>query len=217
MNRRHFLQSLAAIGLSVALPEGVLASASEAAVEQAWQTATRTPLTFYVNSWGSISFGNDDNWPRTRMELLGLFPVGNRADLVDLADDLWTFESFLYDEYVSCCESDGLTAPDWQSWIAEADDEVISDLIDRANAWMDEAADSDEWEIADLKGYSDRGAALAFFRDECEFTEMFDIAIVEGDHPGSTYYAAELRMDIDEANALAVAENLPIRFEAGGD
>ncbi len=217
MNRRHFLQSLAAIGLSVALPEGVLGSASEAAVEQAWQTATRTPLTFYVSSWGSISFGNDENWPKSRMDLLGLFPVRNRADLVDLADDLWTFESFLYDEYVTCCESDGLTAPDWQSWIAKADDETLADLIDRANAWMDKAADSDEWEIADLKGYSDRGAALAFFRDECEFTEMFDIAIVEGDHPGSTYYAAELGMDIDEANALAVAENLPIRFEAGRD
>ena len=216
MNRRQFLQSLAAIGFSVTLPEGILANAPEAIVEQAWETATRTPLTFYVSSWGSISFGDDENWPKSRIELLGLFPVRNRADLLELADDIWTFESLLYDEYVKRSETEGLTAPDWQSWVAEAGDETLSDLIDRANAWMDVAADSTEWEIADLKGYSDRGAALEFFRDECEFTEMFNIVIVEGDHPGSSYYAAELRMDLDEANALAATENLPIRFEPNG-
>ena len=36
--------------------------------------------------------------------------------------------------------------------------------------------------------------------------------IVEGEHPGSTYYAAELRGDIDVANRAAEAAGLRVRF-----
>ena len=44
--------------------------------------------------------------------------------------------------------------------------------------------------------------------------ETLEIFIVEGEHPGSTYYAAELQIPIEEANRRAIAANIPFRFKA---
>jgi hypothetical protein len=38
------------------------------------------------------------------------------------------------------------------------------------------------------------------------------VGATEADHTGSTYYAAELRMDIAAANQLAESQGIPIRF-----
>jgi hypothetical protein len=38
--------------------------------------------------------------------------------------------------------------------------------------------------------------------------------VIDGEHPGSTYYAAELRVDIEEANRAAEAAGMPVRFVA---
>jgi hypothetical protein len=58
---------------------------------------------------------------------------------------------------------------------------------------------------------------VSHFRDSFEFNDLFNIVIVEGCHPGSSYYAAELHMDVAAANELAMEEGLPIRFESTGD
>ena len=42
--------------------------------------------------------------------------------------------------------------------------------------------------------------------------ETLGVDVVEGEHPGSTYYAAELRGDIEEANRAAEAAGIPVRF-----
>ncbi len=73
-----------------------------------------------------------------------------------------------------------------------------------------------DYERADIGGYSGRGQALCFFRDEFEDNDLFDIVIVEGDCPGSSYFAAELRMNIEQANALAAECAVPIRFAVQG-
>ena len=58
-----------------------------------------------------------------------------------------------------------------------------------------------------------QGAALEFFRDMvADDLETLGVDVVEGEHPGSTYYAAELRGDIDEANRAAEAAGIPVRF-----
>ena len=101
---------------------------------------------------------------------------------------------------------------DWEYWVARADDDTIEYLIDQANKWVNGVPDSDDWERATLSGYSSTGSALRFFRDDFEYNELFDIAVIEGDCPGSSYFAAELRMDIEEANALAIENDIPIRF-----
>ncbi len=82
------------------------------------------------------------------------------------------------------------------------------------NEWLDDMGE-DDYEYADLHGESSRGEALSFFRNEPETADIFNIVIVEGDRPGSSYFAAELRMDMSEANELAARLNLPIRFAAG--
>ena len=58
-----------------------------------------------------------------------------------------------------------------------------------------------------------QGAALEFFRDMAgDDLETLGVEVIEGEHPGSTYYAAELRGDIDEANRAAEAAGIPVRF-----
>lgn len=217
MNRRHFLQSLAALGCGIALPGAALANAPDAVIEEAWQAANRYPLTFYVSSWGTISFGNDENWQKSRCELLGLMPVTDRAGLFELADKNWRLASILEDRIPECAIDGTIGDADWQVWLGQVSDDAAEELIALANDWIDDDADESDWELADLRGYSDRGAALTFFRDEFEFCDTFNVVIVEGDHPGSSYFAAELRMDVDEANALANQHGIPIRFEWSGE
>ena len=45
-----------------------------------------------------------------------------------------------------------------------------------------------------------------------EYSDDLDIVIVEGETPGSSYFAAELHGDIDDANERAESLGLPIRF-----
>lgn len=57
------------------------------------------------------------------------------------------------------------------------------------------------------------GAALEFFRImDSNSVDILGVVIVEGEHPGSTYYAAELRSDIEAANRAAIAHGIPVRF-----
>jgi hypothetical protein len=112
---------------------------------------------------------------------------------------------------------EGVPVPeDWEAWLKTADDDTIDRLVDRVNDWINDTPDEHDYEIADLRGYSGRGDALRYFRDEFEYGDDFDIVVVEGDCPGSSYFAAELRMDLDEANALARELDIPIRFARQG-
>ena len=217
MNRRHFLQSIAALGCTIALPVGALASASEAAIDEAWQAASSNPLTFYVNSSGAISFSNDEEWQKSRSELLGLLPPRNRADLIELADENWRLAAVFERKRQEWLGEGRCKRAHWRTLLRQASDDTLEELLYLANGWIDKTADAYDWEEADHRGLSDRGAALAFFRDEFAFSDAFNIAIVEGAHPGSSYYAAELRMDVDAANAAAVVQGVPVRFEQSGD
>jgi len=40
------------------------------------------------------------------------------------------------------------------------------------------------------------------------------VEIIEGEHPGSSYYAAELRQDVEYANQLARNIGLEFRFRS---
>lgn len=42
------------------------------------------------------------------------------------------------------------------------------------------------------------------------------VKVIEGEHPGSTYFEAELRIPIEEANARAEAAGIDIRFKLKG-
>ncbi len=59
-----------------------------------------------------------------------------------------------------------------------------------------------------------QGAALEFFQNlGSDALDALGVTIVEGEHPGSTYYAAELTCDVDAANKAAVNAVIPVRFK----
>lgn len=63
-----------------------------------------------------------------------------------------------------------------------------------------------------------QGAAVQFFNSmSVDDLEKLGVEVVEGEHPGSTYYAAELLGDIEEANRVAEEAGIPVRFVAKKD
>ncbi len=219
MKRREFLKSIAAVGASVSLPLDMLASAPDSVIERAWNEALSNPTIFYVSSWGTLSYGVEETWQQSREQLFGWAPVHNRQALQALAYESGQFAAFLENAWIKREDEDGeeTVHDDWQSWLNDLSGEAVDELIECANGWLEEDADETDWEIATLRGYTEQGAALTYFRDDFPCSDLFNIVIVEGDHPGSTYSAAELRMSVEDANLIAEAEGLPIRFEWSGD
>ena len=58
-------------------------------------------------------------------------------------------------------------------------------------------------------------AAPATVSDD-DVLDALHVEIVEGEHPGSSYYAAELAIGVDEANRTAEEACIPVRFVASG-
>ena len=99
-------------------------------------------------------------------------------------------------------------------WTKTLDADTFKRLAESVSQWLDDPPDWNESEY--FSSYADgQSAALSFFR--CQPDSVLDalnVVIVEGEHPGSSYYAAELRASPDEANQAAVELNIPIRFLA---
>ena len=85
---------------------------------------------------------------------------------------------------------------------------------DVVQEWLTQPVDWDQSDYfpADWHG---TGRAYQFFGQmDPEVLDALGVVIVEGDHPGSDYFAAELRSEIDEANAKAWELGLPLRFRS---
>jgi len=97
-------------------------------------------------------------------------------------------------------------------------EEFESRVVPEIEKWFEEPPD---WSFEDdylPESGTAQGAALEFFRDmDADDLETLGVDVVEGEHPGSSYYAAELRGDIDEANRAAAAAGIPMRFVAAKD
>ena len=78
--------------------------------------------------------------------------------------------------------------------------------------WLDEDVNwsqSDSWP----SGWAGQDRAMSFFQEmDGKMLDALGVVIVEGDHPGSMYFAAELRGEMEDANAVAEREGLPFRF-----
>ena len=100
-----------------------------------------------------------------------------------------------------------------RSWVEELNQDDFSYVVSAIENWLNEEPNwSYECEYFDSCAGGQR-AALDFFRcidQDC--LDQLGIVIVEGEHPGSTYYAAELRADLEEANEIALNESIPVRF-----
>ena len=81
----------------------------------------------------------------------------------------------------------------------------------------DEEGGSTPYRDYDEPTWSGQIAAMRWFEDLTPaHRRELDIHIIEGEMPGSSYFAAELFADIDDANATAEQLGLECRFKAPG-
>jgi hypothetical protein len=90
-------------------------------------------------------------------------------------------------------------------WIAQLNPQQFELLEDEVTEWSRLPPENDE---PDGIAY-----ALDYFRDlDPEICDLLGVSIIEGDHPGSSYFAAELDISVEEANQIATEHEIPIRF-----
>ncbi len=129
----------------------------------------------------------------------GLMPTAERAKLENVAELL-------------ADEDDG-----WQAWVRLGGPtyrpkfiKILEDWLDAPVYWGEQDWFPEDW--------NDQGKALRFFRGvAADVADEVGVVIVEGEHPGSSYYAAELRADVDAANATAARLQLPFRFRRSAE
>lgn len=100
----------------------------------------------------------------------------------------------------------------WIDWIVLEGKSGVARFKEEIDAWLEEPADYGQSEWFPLN-HGPQGQAKYFFENLDQDTlDALGVVIIEGEHPGSTYYAAELRKDLEEANAVAQEWGLPFRF-----
>lgn len=222
MNRRDFLKSLIAFGVAVALPFD-LASASGASTFNI-DTASDADIDaildsgeydFEVNDYGTISFANFVE-PTTREDAYGVSvaELQNINDLRDFADS-----STLRQRLQSVYELEfGYETEDqdygWVTWLKESPNEASGPIYDEVESYLAEEPDSNEGDFLPHSANA-QGAAYRFFQSEDDdLLDDLGVVIVEGDCPGSSYIAAELRNTVEEANKIADDLGVWYRFKA---
>lgn len=174
-------------------------------------------VTFSVSDEGTLWIaGMDDKPTRGDCWLLFLSDNPTADELVSLAEESWNAKQVLGGLYQRR-EPDSEWDPDGDldevlEWL-EANPTNLSEATQRLRRWLDDTSLTDEdYDAADLNGVTAQGAALLFWRDGDLDPDDFGIVIVEGEHPGSSYYAAELRESIEYANAQAEKLGAAVRF-----
>ncbi len=101
-----------------------------------------------------------------------------------------------------------------QSWLlALTYSEFETRVMPEIEKWFNSPPDWN-WEDDHLpQDVTAQGAALEFFKNmDRNSLNIIGVKIIEGEHPGSSYYAAKLIEDIDQANKAAADAGIPVRF-----
>ena len=220
LDRRRFLQLLASVAF---LPKGLEALSPEEIepTEEVWRELEREPLWLDVQSSGAIWLGGGEE-PKTRFECYDL-----SAKEVRTAKELWEAAErnqpvmdqieWQWNDYAEEASDRAVQYECAEDWCLSRRGRHFSDLRKHMLQWL---ADEPDWlsEGDYIFQYATgQEAALRMFRDEIDanVVELLGVVIVEGEFPGSSYYAAELRMGIEEANAIANTHGIPLRFREG--
>nr|WP_326530316.1 hypothetical protein [Rhodoferax sp.] len=241
LNRRHFLASLMTVGATLALPVAV-AKATPAQVNTAWIALLNDPWYFDVNESDTITtvglkepeirsdvFDADLSdhctvdslisdieacWPLTSLfQELAAAELEETLSNLEGSDDLSLMEHRRLKRLAEALdnERDG-----WSAWMRLEGAKGLPRFKDEVEDWLASAFDYNDYEWFPRNATS-QGAALEFFASvPHETLKALGVVIVEGDHPGSTYFAAELRQPTESANAAAELLKLPFRFRAVG-
>lgn len=239
MNRREFLKALLGLGAAIALP----VAPTEAQVDEAWDQLVRSPYAFLVGEHGTI-IEPDVAEPRINADIYGdridmgwidspeslIAEIEAHAELQSLFCGLAASE---LEDAQNQLERGRLTSAqraaaqrivevienpdyDWPEWIRIGGAAALPDFLARVDAWLEEPVN---WMAVEYwpRDWSGQGVAFRFFESmDTETLDALGIVIVEGDRPGSDYFAAELRQPIAAANRSAEDLALPFRFARGG-
>ena len=140
------------------------------------------------------------NWRDAEIETLS--SNSSNQDSAEVFQTKWD-EDFLDD-------ADNVT-----NWLKQLSKEQFSQVSKAMLAWGsgDPSCDDDDFIDEPMSG---QDMAYQMFSEGCyaDEAEVLGIEIVEGDHPGSSYYAAELSIPLAEANKKAEAAGFDLRFRA---
>ena len=105
----------------------------------------------------------------------------------------------------------------WRDWVRHEGDPGLASFKEHIQEWLTGGIDWDDFEQVD-SGWDGQSAALQFFSSlRGDVCDALGVVIIEGEHPGSSYYAAELESGINEANTAAELLGLDFRFRAEGE
>lgn len=194
--------------------------------------------TFIVRASGTID-SKEYISPTTREDAFdfGSYDLQDAESLVERANDIhpvmWELQR-QYEEYhlkklekLKSDEEKEAYEEEWpeyadeeiaEKWVLQLSEQEFKGLRSQMEKWAESEPDmsSDETDYFVIPS-SGQDYAYKFFQDhtEPEVLDELGIEIVEGEYPGSTYYAAELSIPVEEANAKAEKAGIPIRFVIG--
>jgi hypothetical protein len=193
ITRRDFLKLLGAIGVAVTLPvpvdlasEEQVAAACERLAEEGFffEVSAEEPHTIFIPG---------ATLPEKRSEVYDIDLDPDR--IVEEIECNPSLENMVECEF----------GEEWR-------EASPRDLVRAAEEWL--AGDVDGWDYEDLMlTDGPQGGARQFFLNfSFDDLEELGVVIVDGECPGSSYYAAELQKEIEEANRAAARLGLPFRF-----
>lgn len=239
INRRDFLQALIAAGASYTLPT----KATKTHINQVWAEAQANPWFFEVNEQGTLvdaDIAEPQMWADVFdittsetsdihsiiREIQACPPLSSFMDRAledeieqleqdfDDEDPETSIEQLALQEKIETLKEyrDDYDEP-WLYWIELEGKSGIAKFNELIEDWLTDPIDWMQSEWIPVRAGA-QGAAFGFFHDQpYELLDKLGVVVVEGEHPGSTYYAAELRQDIEKANAAAQELGLPFRFK----
>lgn len=241
LSRRQFLAGLLSVGATIALPVA-LAQASPAQVNTAWKQLLKDPWYFDVNECDTIVDSSIEE-PKIRSdvfdlsvgesrapeslvsEIEGCYPLtrhfqklawNERDDVRSSLDDDESLSSVARKRLVELAKALDDEDEGWVAWVLLEGTNGLPRFKDAVEDWLASPIEVEDYEW--FPSYATaQGSAMKFFESlPFETLDALGVVIIEGDHPGSTYYAVELRQPIEEANSVATRLGMPFRFRAEG-
>lgn len=227
MNRRTFLKTLVALGASLPLPFDLLA-ATEAEIDVTWKRVRDVWGLFEVNDYGTLSYANFEE-PQTRFDAYGIADASELeawqiARNPNLAQEAQCHYQALLEERLGSdsdlSEKDiaELAEYGWENWLESCSieerlelDRVLNERLAESPVWS-----GYEGELLYKDATAQGGAYQYFLQRDIEDLDALGVVIIEGEHPGSSYFAAELRIPVEEANEVAEETGWTIRFVREG-
>jgi hypothetical protein len=100
----------------------------------------------------------------------------------------------------------------WADWVLLEGAAGLPRFEREVEDWLASPIDGNDIEWLPARSGA-QGQAMAFFESlPVETLAALGVVIIEGECPGSSYFAAELRQDIDDANVVAADMGMPFRF-----